>query len=150
MTTYTVTLTARIHAPARIAYDIIADYRDGHPHILPPKYFRNLRVEAGGVGAGTKIRFAMGALGVWREAAAVVAEPEPGRVLHEQIPAERVDTWFTVEQAGPEACEVTIATRMPHRGGLMGRVERLVTTALMRHIYKAELELLDQVARRRA
>jgi hypothetical protein len=56
MTSYTVTATARVQAPAAVAYGIIADYVNGHPHLLPPKYFRTLTVEAGGTGAGTRAR----------------------------------------------------------------------------------------------
>lgn len=150
MSTYTVSHSARIHARAAIAYGIIADYRGGHPHILPPKYFRNLTVEAGGVGAGTHIRFEMGAMGTWREAAAIVAEPEPGRRLHERIADQGIDTYFTVEPNGDAACDVTITTQMPDRGGLTGGIERLVTTALLRRIYRAELALLDAEAQRRS
>jgi hypothetical protein len=150
MTTYTVSSRARIGAPAAVAYGIIADYRDGHPHILPPKYFRNLRVEQGGVGAGTHIRFEMGMLGSWREGVASVAEPQPGRVIHERMPAQGIDTWFTVDPVGDGACDVTIATQLPERGGLAGGVERLVTTAFLRRVYRAELALLDEVSRRRA
>ena len=149
MTFYTVSSRARISAPASTAYGIIADYRNGHPHILPPQYFRNLRVEQGGVGAGTHIRFEMGMLGNFREAAAVVAEPEPGRLLHEQMPSESIDTWFRVEPVGADACDVTIETRLPHRGGIGGGVERLVSTAFLHRVYRAELALLNTVASQR-
>lgn len=149
MTAYTVTSTARINAPASVTYGVIADYRTGHPHILPPKYFRNLRVDAGGVGAGTHIRFEMGAMGSWREAGAVVSEPEPGRLLHEQVTTAPIETTFIVEPVDAGACDVTIATRMVHRGGIGGGLERLATTAFLRRVYRAELTLLDQVARSR-
>ena len=54
---------------------IIADYHNGHPHILP-KQFRNLTVEKGGVGAGTIIRFEVRALGSDAAIQRVVTEPE--------------------------------------------------------------------------
>jgi len=54
MSKYTITYSSRVTAPAAVAYGIIADYRDGHPHILPAKYFRNLQVQAGGRGAATR------------------------------------------------------------------------------------------------
>jgi len=44
----TVEARAPVHAPADRVYDLIADYRNGHPRIVPPKYFRNLVVERGG------------------------------------------------------------------------------------------------------
>lgn len=40
--------SAVIAAPAPVVYSIIADYRHGHPSILPPRYFDNLEVLAGG------------------------------------------------------------------------------------------------------
>jgi hypothetical protein len=40
-------------APAQV-YAIIANYREGHPRILP-KEFSGLTVEQGGIGAGTII-----------------------------------------------------------------------------------------------
>ncbi len=49
---YTVVASADMDAPPDRVYAIIADYHNGHPHILP-KQFRNLTVEKGGVGAGT-------------------------------------------------------------------------------------------------
>ena len=53
MRTIRVTGIARIDAPAAKVYGILADYHVGHPSILPPA-FRNLIVEEGGVGAGTR------------------------------------------------------------------------------------------------
>ena len=54
---------ARLHAsaertvpvPAAAVYALLADYRDGHPRILPPA-FSDLTVLRGGTGAGTVIR----------------------------------------------------------------------------------------------
>ena len=88
-------------------------------------------------------------MGAWREASAVVSEPEPGRLLHERVTTAPIETTFTVEPVGTGACEVTIATRMVHRGGIGGGLERLATTAFLRRVYRAELTLLDQVARSR-
>ena len=47
-----------VPAPAAAIYALLADYRDGHPRILPPA-FSNLTVLRGGTGAGTAIRFAL-------------------------------------------------------------------------------------------
>src|SRR5262245_56834492 len=65
MITYQVTASAAMNAPAEQVYNIIADYRNGHPHLLP-KQFSNLLVEEGGYGAGTRIRFQMTAFGQTR------------------------------------------------------------------------------------
>src|SRR5579885_1306861 len=100
MPRHTVAATAVIDAPAPAAYAVIADYRDGHPHILPRPPFVSLDVEEGGVGAGTVIRFRMRMLGTTREMRATVTEPEPGRVLVESDAAGDVVTTFTVDPVG--------------------------------------------------
>jgi hypothetical protein len=45
-----VSVSAIIHAPAARVYDILADYRQHHPRIVPPEYFRKIEVVEGGVG----------------------------------------------------------------------------------------------------
>src|SRR5690606_26579640 len=71
--------SAEIAAPPNVVYGIIADYREGHPSILPPRWFTHLHVERGGVGAGTVIRFGMKSDGRVREMRAEGVGPEPGR-----------------------------------------------------------------------
>jgi len=55
MTKHSVSASALIPAPAQKVCDLIADYRDGHPRILPKPYFVSMEVEQGGYGAGTVI-----------------------------------------------------------------------------------------------
>src|SRR5687767_16032306 len=99
MATFTVIASRRIPAPPAEVYAIIADYTEGHPHILPSAYFRNIEVEKGGVGAGTRIRFEMTAFGAVRSMTADIEEPSPGRVLVERDVEGRVVTTFTVDAA---------------------------------------------------
>ena len=146
MSRHRVTASARVRAPAREVYAIIADYRVGHPAILPKAYFRDLVVESGGVGAGTTIRFGMRVLGATRTVRGVVTEPEPGRVLVETYPETRTVTTFIVEPEGSGASLVTFATELPTRGGLAGVVERWFTTAFLRRVYAAELAQLAAYA----
>ena len=40
--------SALLDIPAATAYGLIADYRNGHPRILPPRVFPGLDVESGG------------------------------------------------------------------------------------------------------
>lgn len=144
--TYLVSAKARINAPADRVYSIIADYRNGHPHILP-KQFGPLIVDAGGYGAGTVIRFSIVALGRKTNFRAVVSEPQPGRVLVERNdpPNDSVST-FTVESCGPSECDVTIATEMPRRPGIFGAIEKFTATRVMNGMYRDELKLLEAVA----
>src|SRR5688500_17826554 len=89
----------RIPAPPAEVYAILADYTAGHPHILPSAYFRNIEVEKGGIGAGTRIRFDMTALGTTRTIRADIEEPSPGRVLVERDVEGKSVTSFTIASA---------------------------------------------------
>ena len=139
---FIVAATAVMAAPALTVYDIIADYRNGHPHILPPA-FTALTVEEGGVGAGTRIRFSMKVLGRTQSFQATVDEPEPGRVLVERNVGEPVSvTTFTVNPRGSAESEVTISTEIGVRSGLLGAIERFLTRRFLQPLYTAELQRL--------
>lgn len=129
--------------PATV-YDIIADYRNGHPRILPPRYFGPLSVEAGGTGAGTRIRFTMKVLGREQEMVADIEEPEPGRVLLERYPATGGVTSFTVEPS-PDGCTVTIRTGWSSPG-VQGMIERIFAPSFLRKVYRDELDMLQAFA----
>jgi len=144
-----VTATRAIAAPAQLVYEIIADYHVGHPSILPPKWFGPLTVVEGGVGAGTRIRFSMRGMGPERPMEAVVAEPEPGRVLTETYPATGGVTSFIVEQAAGGGCTVTFRTQWETRG-FAGMIERLAAPGFLRSVYKDELDQLQILAEAKA
>src|SRR5690606_19118278 len=129
--------------PATV-YDIIADYRNGHPRILPPRYFGPLSVEAGGTGVGTRIRFTMKVLGREQEMVADIEEPEPGRVLLERYPATGGVTSFTVEPS-PDGCTVTIRTGWSSPG-VQGMIERIFAPSFLRKVYRDELDMLQAFA----
>jgi hypothetical protein len=135
-----------VHAPASVVYRLIADYRDGHPRIVPPEYFSNLIVEQGGYGAGTRISFDMTVLGQTQHATAVIEEPQPGRVLVERYADKGAVTIFEVVPAGEKACDVTIATEMPRTGGVRAAVERFIIARLFPRIYRAELARINDIA----
>src|SRR4030095_85973 len=77
------TASRTIRAEPGIVYAILADYRVGHPSILPQRTFLSLEVEEGGAGAGTVFRLRMKSFGTVREMRAKVAEPKRGRGLIE-------------------------------------------------------------------
>ena len=141
--------SAVIPAPPAIVYGVIADYRAGHPNILPPKYFRNLQVEEGGIGAGTSITFQVRILGRSHRLFARISEPEPGRRLDETYPDTGMVTTFTVdpENAGTRS-RVTITTAYT-KAGLAGWFERWVVPRFLRSVYTSELNLLGVEARAR-
>jgi hypothetical protein len=142
---YRVQETARIDAPAEQVYSIIADYRNGHPCILPREYFTELVVEQGGLGEGTVIRFGMRAMGTTRTIRARIAEPHPGRVLTETDLATGTVTTFTVVPDGTGA-DVSIATELRVDAGVSGWLDRFLATALHRRVFVRELQLLAAVA----
>src|SRR6516164_837771 len=93
---------AVLEAPAEGVFATIADYRQGHPNILP-KEFYDLQVEQGGSGTGTIFRFKSRVLSVEQSYYQRVSEPEPGRVLVEQDidSPQKVTTTFKVTPLEP-------------------------------------------------
>lgn len=142
-----VSASALIPARRERVYSLIANYRDGHPRILP-KQFTNLVVEQGGVGAGTVIRFQMNLMGRKQTFRAAITEPEPGRVLVERYldPNDAVTTFTMDPGTAPADCKVTISTELAVRSGILGSIERTLSTLLLRPIYVKELENLARVA----
>jgi len=144
---HTISASAIIPARRERVYSLIANYNDGHPRILP-KQFTSLIVEQGGIGAGTIIRFEMSFFGRKLPFRAAITEPEPGRVLVESyLDNNGAVTTFTIDPgSAPADSRVTISTELPVRAGLLGRIERALTTLLLRPIYVKELENLARVA----
>lgn len=144
---HTISASAIIPARRERVYSLISNYHDGHPRILP-KQFSGLVVEQGGVGAGTIIRFQMSLLGKKQSFRAAITEPEPGRVLVEtDLDTNGAVTTFTVNPGGaPADSHVTISTELPVRSGFLGKIERTMTTLLLKPIYTKELQNLARVS----
>jgi|SRR6185436_15910734 len=141
-----VSKSAVIPAPAPLVYSLIADYREGHPRILPRRYFGRLEVEQGGFGAGTIIRYEIKLFGTERKVRAEITEPRPGMELVETDFATGARTTFTVvpgTRAGES--EVTIQTEWEAQG-LRGWIEEWMAPPLLRRIYVEELAQLGAVA----
>ena len=151
MKKFQVEAEAFVLAPAQLVYEIVADYRKGHPQILPKGYFSALEVEQGGTGAGTIIRFKMHVFGLTRTFRVAITEPEPGRVLAETDSSSGTETTFTISPLeGSQLTKVTIATRFSARGGIFGPLERFFTARTLRSIYNQELQLLAILAENRS
>ena len=145
MSPYRVSIGGKVDGSPGQVYGAIADYKQQHPHIVPPEYFRRLEVVAGGVGAGTRTRVEMRVLGRTRVFERVVSEPEPGRVLMETNQDGSGVTTFTVDSAdGGESARVTIATDIVGRSGVSGFVERLFVSLMLPRIYREELARLAE------
>ena len=151
MAKHSVSVSRLIHAPARIVYDLIADYRNGHPRILPKPYFRSLNVEQGGYGAGTIINFQMQIMGRIQSFRSMITEPESGHILVEtEMNAGAVTTFRVEPQSDGQEALVTITTTTEVPDGILSKMQGWLTTRLLRPIYEKELEQLATVASEQA
>lgn len=150
MNTIRVEESAVIDAPAARIYAILADYRVGHPLILPARYFTGATVTKGGQGAGTEITVTMNVYGSKATYQMKVSEPEPVRVLQEEDAAAGVLTTFTVDALNDTQARVTIATTTRSSSGLKGWLEKMTTPGIMRRIYRQELAQIVDVVTKQA
>jgi hypothetical protein len=147
MTNYSFSTSALIPAPAQTVYRLIADYRNGHPRILPKPYFLSLNVEQGGYGEGTVINYQMKVLGRIQSFHSVITEPTPGHALVETATNADAITTFTVEpRLDGKQSFVTIGTTITVADGISGKLQGWLTARLLRPIYVKELDQLAAVA----
>jgi hypothetical protein len=148
MAKHSISASAPISAPAHKIYEILADYRNGHPRILPKPYFISLNVEEGGYGAGTVINFQMQLMGRIQSFHSTITEPEPGHILVETDMNTGAVTTFTIDpRSGDQETLVTIATTTTVPNGILGKIQGWLTTRLLRPIYEKELDQLARVAK---
>ena len=145
MAKYSFSASSLIPAPADKVYALIADYRNGHPRILPKPYFSSLNIEKGGYGEGTVINFQMKVAGQMQFFHSVVTEPAPGRILVETDQNTGAATTFTVEPQQDKSF-VTFTTTLDVADGFLGKIQGWLTARLLRPIYVKELEQLASVA----
>ncbi len=149
MSTFHVEESLVIEARAADLYTVVADYRVGHPAILPRPFFQELTVEKGGVGAGTIVRGSVKVMGKSYPLHHSISEPEPGRVLQESdLDKPGEFTRFIFQPLnGDTQTRVTIATEFLASPGLMGLMERLTKPGLVRKMYRQELGNLAEYVR---
>lgn len=144
MTLIHVEASHTIHARPEVIYAVLADYRVGHPAILPKPYFGEITVTKGGYGAGTEITFPVTIFGSVRLFDQIVSEPEPGRVLMESQRDGSVVTKFIVEPLnGGSQSRVTISTDIQSSPGVAGMIERFMVPLFNRYFYTKELRQLE-------
>jgi hypothetical protein len=147
MAHYNVSASALIPARPETIYALIADYKNGHPRIIPKPYFLSLNVEQGGYGEGTLIDFQMKIMGRIQSFHSVITEPAPGRILVETDQNTGAATKFSVEPGtdGKQSF-VTITTALPVANGIAGKIQGWFFARLLHPIYVKELEQLTAVA----
>lgn len=142
---------AVLNARPEAIYDAIADYKHGHPNIIPPRRFSDLQVEEGGYGEGTIIRFKVKTFGTVLNMYQRVSEPEPGRVVVEQdidSPRNAITTFTVIPLENKQKARVIITTVMDASPGLTGIVERLLVPRLNQSTYRKEFQLLEAFAQK--
>jgi hypothetical protein len=145
MSSFTVSVTHPIPAAAATVYALLADYKVGHPSILPKPYFQRLVVNKGGIGAGTIFTAEMKVMGSKQSLTMEVTEPAPGKHLRETNHQDGMVTDFLLEPQGDgKHCLLTIKTTGKFSKGIKGLIERLFSPGFMRKLYKMELDLIAQ------
>ena len=133
----------RIDVPAELVYHLLADYREHHsPAGFLPPAFSDQEILAGGVGAGTRLRYTLTSGGRRRVVTSEISEPVPGRVMVET--AEGIETTVTVEPSVHGA--VVRFDTILDTPGLEGLMTRLFAARLLAPLYEDELERLARLA----
>ncbi len=148
MGTIEVSADRTVQAPADVVYGYVADLKDHRPNYLASA-ISEYAVDAGGIGAGTVVRFRLTAGRRSRIYEMHVAEPEPGRVLTESDARSSLVTTFTVIPFDAVS-RVRIATTWEGAGGMGGVFERLFAPKVLRRVYLEELDRLDAYARQQS
>jgi hypothetical protein len=146
MTKYKFSVSSLIPSPSQIVYSIIADYKNGHPQILPKPPFVSLTVEKGGIGAGTVLLVKMKVMSKLQTFKTIVTEPEPGRVLVETNDTGYITTFTADSQNDGKHSYVTFTTEIPENSNLLKKIEFFFSKQYLPLVYKKELENLAKVA----
>lgn len=134
--------SAVIDARPETIYNVLRDYRVGHPAILPKPYFHEFKLLKGGFGAGTEYHLTMKVYGRTFTCQQRISEPEPGRVILETDIHTGQFSRFTLDPVEGGKTRVTITVEQPASPGFAGFMERLMTPSIMRGIFNKELALL--------
>jgi hypothetical protein len=133
----------RIDAPADVVYHLLADYREHHsPAGFLPPAFSDQEILAGGVGAGTKLRYTLTLGGRRRVVTSQISEPAPGRVMVEV--ADGIETTVAIEPSG-DGTIVRFDTILD-ASGVDGLMTRLFAGRLLAPLYDDELDRLARLA----
>ena len=139
-------VSKKINSSPDVVYSIIADYNNAHPIILPKPPFISLKVEKGGIGAGTEMLVQMEMFGKVQSFRSVVTEPVPGKTLVETTDTGYITTFSVEPEDNGKNCLVTFTTELAHYSGLKKKFEFWLTSKLLQPVYKRELDILDSEA----
>jgi hypothetical protein len=145
VTTLVAAAEADTHASAATVLEVLRDYRNHHPNILPPA-FSGFVVEEGGYGLGTVMRFDM-KIGGRSQLLRSRATESTADTLREEVLGRQMDTLFTVTPVGTQS-RTRIETRWQPAPGVAGILERFFAPRMIEQIYRDELGRLDAYAQR--
>ena len=130
-----------IAASPDTVYEFLADYSERRPRILTPN-FSDYSVEEGGQGAGTVVRYRMGA-GRERPYRMRVEEAERGSLIKERdTDSSFTTTWELSPADGGESTRVRVTVEWDGASGVAGIFERLFAPGGVRGVYSGVLENL--------
>lgn len=136
--------SATINAPIEQVYAVIADYEVGHRAILPKPYFQSMEILNGGFGEGTELKIEMDIFGVKASYHQLVTEPVKGRQIVERDMNTNLASTFTlVPLDNGTQTQVTIVAEVALSDGFQAIMERLFNPLIIGHIFKKELQNLD-------
>jgi hypothetical protein len=137
VTTLVAAAEADTHASAATVLEVLRDYRNHHPNILPPA-FSVFVVEEGGYGVGTVMRFDM-KIGGRSQLLRSRATESTADTLREEVLGRHMDTLFTVTPVGTQS-RTRIETRWQPAAGIAGILERFFAPRMIEQIYRDELD----------
>jgi hypothetical protein len=131
-----------VRAPAEQVRAALADYEGARRRALPEQ-FSDYRVEAGGQGAGTRVRWRFAATSKRvRDQLLVVTEPTADSLVESDENSSMVTTW-TVLPADAGVSTVRARTTWNGAGGIGGFFERTFAPKGLRRVYDQMLERLE-------
>ncbi len=137
------TTERQLNAPVERVRAALADYAGTRPRILPEQ-FSDYRVEAGGVGAGTRARWRFAATSKRvRDQDVEVSEPDGTTLVETDRNSSMVTRW-TVRPAGDAASTVAVRTTWNGAGGIGGFFERTFAPRGLQRVYGTMLERLER------
>jgi hypothetical protein len=137
------TTERQLNAPVERVRAALADYAGTRPRILPEQ-FSDYRVEAGGVGAGTRARWRFAATSERvRDQDVEVSEPDGTTLVETDRNSSMVTRW-TVRPASGGTSTVAVRTTWKGAGGIGGFFERTFAPRGLQRVYGTMLERLER------
>ena len=142
MTEVVATTERSVRAPADRVRAALADYAGARPRMLPEQ-FSDYRVEAGGTGAGTRVRWRFAATSKRvRDQDVEVSEPDATTLVETDRNSSMVTRW-TVRPAGDASSVVTVRTTWNGASGIGGFFERAFAPKGLQRVYGTMIDRLQ-------